>query len=47
MKNNIICINKIGLKELSQEEEINIQGGVPWFLIGVIAGILYYITAEL
>jgi lysozyme family protein len=46
MINDMSCIKKFDLKELSQEEEMKIQGGVPWFLIGVIAGILYYITSE-
>lgn len=46
MKKNTLNIEELGLNELSREEAMNVQGGIPWFLIGLASGFIYYLLTK-
>ena len=46
MKDHKLTLNQLDLIELNQDEMKKIEGGLPWFLIGLITGIAYYLAAK-
>lgn len=46
MQKDIFKCNELELEELNNNQLKRIEGGVPWFLVGLLFGALYYLVEE-